>query len=127
MDKTALKAREMNPMTTKISLVKQRVSNEVWAERIHDCRASGLTVAEYCRQNELAPKTYYYHLRKLREQLCCGFEEQTEMQTPVRIGELPSTVRSATVTVCDVSGITVEIEDGTSVETIKTIIQALKC
>lgn len=89
-------------MTGTISRVKREVGLVVWAERVKECQSSGLAVAEYCRRNGINIKTYYYHLRKLREQLCSELEEQA----PVQIGELPSTDRPASVTLHDGSGIT---------------------
>ena len=53
-----------------IAIVKKQVMEAEWAERIRHCRESGLTVAEWCRQNSINPKTYYYHLRKIRKEIC---------------------------------------------------------
>lgn len=122
MDETALEPREQTKLTKRINLIKHRVSDAEWVERIRDCQSSGLTVAEYCRRNGINYKTYYYHLRKLREQICSDMDGQI----PVMIGELPSE-RSTSVTVRDGSGITIEIPDGTSREMIQALILSLKC
>ena len=42
-----------------IALVKKQVIEAEWTEKIRQCRESGLTVAEWCRQNSINPKTYY--------------------------------------------------------------------
>lgn len=54
----------------KIALVKKQVIEAEWADKISQCRESGLTVSEWCRQNSINPKTYYYHLRKIRKEIC---------------------------------------------------------
>ena len=38
-----------------------------WAVVIQECRASGLTNKEFCRQRGISEKSYYYWLRKLRD------------------------------------------------------------
>ena len=38
-----------------------------WAIVIQECRASGLTNKEFCRQRGISEKSYYYWLRKLRD------------------------------------------------------------
>lgn len=53
--------------TTTITAVKQEVRMRDWAEQIEAQQASGMTVQKWCAENEINPKTYYYHLRKLRE------------------------------------------------------------
>ena len=41
---------------------------QTWAKVIRECQASGLSNGEFCRQNGIVEKTFYYWLRKLREQ-----------------------------------------------------------
>ena len=38
-----------------------------WAIVIQECRASGLTNKEFCRQRGISEKSYYYWLKKLRD------------------------------------------------------------
>ncbi len=54
----------------RIAEIKKQVQKEEWAERVRQCRESRLTVSEWCRQNSINPKTYYYHLRKIRKKIC---------------------------------------------------------
>lgn len=57
----------MEEKTTTISAVKQEVRLRDWAAQIEAQQASGMTVQKWCAENGINPKTYYYHLRKLRE------------------------------------------------------------
>lgn len=57
--------------TTAISTVKQEVQLREWTEQIKAQQESGMTVTAFCAENGINPKTYYYHLRKVREQ-CMG-------------------------------------------------------
>ncbi len=57
----------MEETTTAITAVKQEVQLRDWAAQIEAQKASGMTVQRWCEENGIKPKTYYYHLRKLRE------------------------------------------------------------
>lgn len=100
----------------KISMVKREIQAAGWAERIKACQTSGQTVVKWCEENGIVPKTYYYHLRKIREKVC--------EQIPVSIGELSENHGGIRITT---SGLTAEIADGTSAETIEAVIRAIKC
>ncbi len=43
-------------------------SNEEWKAIILECRASELSDKEWCAKRRISRSTFYYHLRKLREQ-----------------------------------------------------------
>ena len=57
----------MGETTTAITAVKKEVRMRDWAEQVKAQKASGMTVQKWCEENGINPKTYYYHLRKLRE------------------------------------------------------------
>ena len=46
-----------------------------WARMVQECQLSGLSNREYCRQNEIPEKTYYYRLRQLRESVITHREQ----------------------------------------------------
>ena len=46
---------------------RNRYRMEEWAQIISQCRASGLSNREFCHQNGIPEKTFYYWLKKLRE------------------------------------------------------------
>ncbi len=41
---------------------------EAWASRFAEHRASGLTVADWCRQNNISKHSYFYWKRKLKDE-----------------------------------------------------------
>lgn len=57
----------MEETTTAISAVKEELRFRDWVAQIEAQQASGMTVQRWCEENGINPKTYYYHLRKLRE------------------------------------------------------------
>ena len=50
--------------------------------------SSGMTVSEWCRTNNIAPKNYYYHLRRVREFFLEFNEQQAEKQEIVSVTEI---------------------------------------
>lgn len=52
--------------TAMIARIKSKVKWEKWKEQVNSQIANGLTVKEWCRQNNVNAKTYYYHLRRVR-------------------------------------------------------------
>lgn len=45
----------------------QQVRMQNWIEIIRQCQSSGLTNKEWCEQNCVSEKSYYYHLAKIRK------------------------------------------------------------
>lgn len=54
----------MDAKTTALAAVKQEVRMQEWSAQIEAQQASGLTVRQWCIENGVKPKTYYYHLKK---------------------------------------------------------------
>ena len=99
----------------------QRV--QIWAERIAECRGSGLSVREWCRDNEISEKTYYYWQKKLYQQMVCTAEQVSFAEIPRAV----QTDRCGEVTAkISMPGASVEIYPGADAETIRGIIEALR-
>jgi len=45
-------------------------SSDEWSTLISNCRSSGLSDKEWCIENGIAPSSFYYNVRKLRERSC---------------------------------------------------------
>ena len=65
----------MGKVSREIRTVKRQLMLEEWEKQVVNCRSSGLTVQEWCRQNGVKDKTYYYRLRQVREK---SLESRTE-------------------------------------------------
>ena len=98
-----------------VALVKKQVIEAEWADKISQCRESGLTVSEWCRQNSINPKTYYYHLRKIRKEIC--------EQIPVPVMTVPEICPTVKVQISD---ITAEIPEGISEQMMTSLIKAMR-
>lgn len=74
--------------TTAVTTVKQQVKLREWAEQIEARRASGMTVQSWCAENGMNVKTYYYHLRKVREQCVESVPEIVPLTMPQQTGDI---------------------------------------
>ena len=54
--------------TTAITVVKREMRLHEWRMQIEEQQASGTTVQQWCADNGINSKTYYYRLRRVREQ-----------------------------------------------------------
>ena len=56
--------------------VRNEYRAETWAMLIQECNSSGLTKREFCQQRGISEKSYYYWLRKLRNQIATSSAPQ---------------------------------------------------
>ena len=54
----------------RISRIKTDLLMREWAEMVRECRSSGFTVKEWCDNNGVNIKTYYYRLKRVRDFIC---------------------------------------------------------
>lgn len=115
-----------------VTLAKNQMRAENWRTLIQACRQSGQTVVNWCEQNNINSKTYYYWLRKLRTQELERKElpvpvpeekpvvfKQLEVQTPVTGARAAVIIRLPSATV--------EVVEGTSQATVEAVLLALRC
>ena len=58
----------MEKTTNEIVTLKKKIRLQKWKQQIEEQKSSGLSVQEWCIQNGINLKTYYYHLRRVREE-----------------------------------------------------------
>ena len=102
-------------ITTAITTVKRDVQLREWSEQIEAQQESGMTVTAYCAQNGINIKTYYYHLRKVREQCL----ESEPAIVPVAIPRTASDIR------IEKNGLQITLPSDISPGTLLTLVQAL--
>ena len=80
----------MEKTASEIVTVKKNVRLQEWNRQIEEQKASGLSVQKWCIQNGINLKTYYYHLRKVREEfLRSGKSENTQAQIEAERSVVP--------------------------------------
>ena len=73
-----------------IAIVKKNIRLQEWSRQIEEQRASNLSVQEWCQQHDINSKTYYYHLRKVREELLrSGKSEKAQVQMETERAVVP--------------------------------------
>ena len=92
-----------------------------WSEMIQTCKSSGMPVTQWCENNNLNIKTYYYRLRRVREGLCDM--KETHQIVPVALPE----AKTKGQIIIEASGVRAELSSEISPETLKTILGSLKC
>ena len=92
----------------------------LWTQRISDCKNSGKHTSEWCTENGVNVKTYYYWHNKIHKMVVqqqTAFYEVPQQQTG-DLGKPAATIR--------ISGIQADIYSGADAETIQAICTALK-
>ena len=62
--------------------IRNEYRKQQWTQIIRECQGSGLSNKEYCRQQGISEKTYYYWLRKLRREAAEGIPQIVEVEPP---------------------------------------------
>lgn len=74
-----------------------------WLGLITECRASGLSDRQWCRQNNISRNRLYYYLRKLRA-LACEIPASRAEENPARKQEIVSIGSYDSLSSCDYPG-----------------------
>lgn len=111
----------------KIQETKRYINLKNWKEEIKAQISSGLSVREWCLQNNVNQKSYYYHLRKVRE-ASIEIKEQQEIIAVTEISKpiLENKSSANSKVIIRKEGIEIEIFENTSAQMIQFILQGLK-
>jgi hypothetical protein len=101
--------------TTAITTVKRDIQLQEWSEQIKAQQESGMTVTAYCAQNGINIKTYYYHLRKVREH----FMESEPAIVPVSVPRPNSDIR------IEKNGLQISLPSDISADTLLALVHEL--
>ena len=92
-----------------------------WARHIEDWRESGKTQSQYCREQGLSPKLFYYWKRKFNDRRAEGLSLMPIGIHPIQVHQ----VRSSALIV-NVGQYKVEIDIGFDSATLGRVIQVLE-
>ena len=108
-----------------------RIKLQGWAQMIQDCQQSGLSIREWCKENGVSTKTYYYRRKRVREELLDTMEVGKELQlAPMRPeGPVFATFpmpqgKGAAVSVC-LGGYTVDIQNGADCAIVEQVLKVV--
>ena len=108
----------------RIEQAKREVRLNNWQRMYEEYIASGQTVRQWCADNNITPKTYYYRLRKLRED---ALKQEQHDIVPVRdsVEETKATTASAGVIRINGCGISAELPQDISPELLTALLKGL--
>jgi len=69
-----------------VKQTKRQIQLQEWVMEVRACKQSGLPVRQWCEENGVAVKSYYYHLKRVREELLDTIQAGTTPQMPVPEG-----------------------------------------
>ena len=106
-----------------------------WEPIIKECKASGLSVAAWCRENNISAKKFYYWQRRLRAALTGGTTPDAPNFQPPSVAKKNTIVEFPTPVITPVTTIapmglhlndyTVEINNDATPELITTIMKVM--
>jgi transposase-like protein len=110
--------------------LKHQARLQEWASAIQDCRSSGQSVRQWCREREIATATYYRWERELLA-IANPTPKFPEREAPIAFAELPVQKQpcrnvaesSATLRIGDVS---LELHQEMTPELLKALIETLR-
>lgn len=108
-------------MNQTLTTVKHQNKMAQWAQRITDCRSSGMSVRSWCHENGIREQTYYKWQRVLFQQVKSQHESQFAEVTPTRLptsGNVAVTLR--------IDGVDLQIHNGADTATLEAVLRAVK-
>ena len=103
--------------TTAITAVKQNVRLREWAEQLEAQQASGLTVPQWCAENGIKTKSFYYRLRRVREQ----YIQSAQAVVPMTV---PQQQQSADIRI-EKNGVRISLPTSITQDTLLALVNAL--
>ena len=91
-----------------------------WSQIIRECRESGLSNREFCRQRGITEKSFYYWLKKIRESLA---EQMAPRIVPLEGGSTSTPVDMIRIQFGEAS---IQVPGKTDVDAIALLLQALQ-
>ena len=58
---------------------------QMWTARIQECKNSGKTIREWCKENGIAEKTYYYWHKKVSDRICTAVVREKDNYFPTNL------------------------------------------
>ena len=113
---------------SKISEAKKQLRLNEWIEMYRRYQESGKTILEWCQEENLSSKTFYYRLRKVRENLLESQERHEIVPVQTNGIEAVSVSKAAPSQpiVIRAGGIVAELPANISPETLSAVIKGLR-
>ena len=117
----------MEKTASEIAMVKKNVRLQEWNRQIEEQKSSGLSVQEWCQQHGIKPKTYYYHLRKVREEYLMsgkGENSQEKKETEREVVPILAAPSSGNISI-EKNGLRITLPEDISAEVLIAVVDKL--
>ena len=105
-------------MEQSLQTIRSQNNLEIWAQRVKDCRSSGLPIRQWCEENGIVPNTYFRWQKKVFNATCSEQNKFYEVTMPRITGGIAVSI--------EMGGISAEIHHGADEETILAVLRAMK-
>lgn len=109
-------------MKNGIRTLRQEQNIALWSKQVEECNSSGLSVAEWCRENNIPVSTYWNRQRKVFEAFskdtANGFVEVTVQPEISTTSPIAATISSG--------NFTADIRSGADENTITAVLRAMR-
>ena len=105
-----------------IAKIKNEVNLKHWAEMVRQRNESGLSVSQWCLENGINQKTYYYRLNRVRKALC----GEVETHEIVPVGIEPDIAASHEQISLSVGNVVVSLPDDFNADPLKRLLELLR-
>lgn len=107
---------------------------QLWTSRIQECRTSNQTVSDWCSENDISIKSYYYWMRKIKSEVfeALPAERKSKVLPQKRDNSFAEVtlIEKSRADTCaariHVSGLLLEIQNGADSQTVEHILQAIR-
>lgn len=114
--------------------VQQQYLLSKWAATIQKCRATGMSVKDWCLENNVNKAQFFYWQRKIRKQLCASVENSAKDPSitfaPVQLtnyrNESLQKVTFSTEMILNIGGYQLQINNDTSPKLLETVLKVLQ-
>lgn len=105
----------MESKTAALAAVKRDIRLQEWSAQIETQQASVMTVQQWCSENGINPKTYYYRLKKVWEQ----YIDSAPAIVPLNVPEQNTDIR------IEKNGLKISLPANISPDTLLILVQTL--
>ncbi|WP_288704746.1 IS66 family insertion sequence element accessory protein TnpB [uncultured Ruminococcus sp.] len=105
-----------------IAKVKKEVKLSKWAEMVRKRNESGLTVTDWCKENGINLKTYYYRLKRVRQAVC----NEIEQHDIVPVEPIAGTETTAEKIELSVGDVKISLPDDFNESTLRRLLGVLR-
>lgn len=109
--------------------LKHQHNLQIWTQTVHECKNSGMTVKEWCIENGVNEKRFYYWQRRVREEVLAPIvtfkeDSSTFIQIPTSAPMTPTAFQPDMV--LNYGNLRVELKNSVSSKLLVEVLQVIR-